>query len=94
MVSKLTEERVCGGVSRAEVWAGPVGKSFDVDVVFVARVEGIRIRLWPSQEIDRGGRKRLRRAEKTMSVARCIGVGYLVSRFRRSDPRFRQVVRV
>ena len=35
LVSKLPEERVCGGVSSAEVWAGPVGKSFNVDVVFV-----------------------------------------------------------
>jgi hypothetical protein len=37
VVSKLTEERVCGGVSGAEVWAGSVRKSFNVDVVFVDR---------------------------------------------------------
>ncbi len=37
LVSKLTEERVCGGVSSAEVLAGSVGKGFDVDVVFVDR---------------------------------------------------------
>ncbi len=36
-MSQLTEERVCSGVSSPEVWAGPVGKSFDVDVVFVDR---------------------------------------------------------
>ncbi len=34
LVSKLTEERVCGGIGGAEVWSGSVGKGFDVDVVF------------------------------------------------------------
>ena len=37
VVSKLTEERVCGGVSSPEIWAGSVGKGFDVNVVFVDR---------------------------------------------------------
>ncbi len=37
LVSKLPEERVCGGIGSAEVWAGSVGKGFDVDVISVDR---------------------------------------------------------